>query len=123
MVEYIEMRFAIPREVRRIIVRSADDTNVDKLKNGKFTLYKGEETAEIPFEFESENNCALHLNLFNAIEATKIIAAATDKIIMDILSQHREVKARTGFKIDLFVNELTLDPPGSNPTTNSTELN
>ena len=123
MVEYIEMRFAIPREVKRIIIRSADDTNVDKLKNGKFTLYKGEETAEIPFEFESENFCAVHLNLFNAIEATKTIAAATDKIRMDILSQHREVKARTGFKIDLFVNELTLDPPGSNLATNSTELN
>ena len=54
-------------------------------KQGKFTLYKGGETAEIDFEFETENVCAVHLNLFNAIEATKTIAAATDKIRMDIL--------------------------------------
>ena len=54
-------------------------------KKGKFTLYKGDETAEIDFEFETENVCAVHLNLFNAIEATKTIAAATDKIRMDIL--------------------------------------
>ena len=61
--------------------------------------------------------------MFNAIEATKSIAVATDKIRMDILSLHRGVNTHTGFKIDLFVNELTLEPPGSNPTTNSTELN
>ena len=123
MVEYIEMRFAGgPREVKRIIVRSATDTAVDKLKYGKFTLYKGADTAEIPFIFEYENIFAVRLNLFNANEATKLIAAATDKIRMDILGVWREVKARTGFKIDLFVNELTLDPPGSNPTTNATQL-
>ena len=123
MVEYIEMKFAGgPREVKRIIVRSATDTAVDKLKDGKFTLYKGADTAEIPFIFEYENIFAVRLNLFNANEATKLIAAATDKIRMDILGVWREVKARTGFKIDLFVNELTLDPPGSNPTTNATQL-
>ena len=35
MIEFIEMKFAGgAREVKRIIVRSATDTNVDKLKKG-----------------------------------------------------------------------------------------
>ena len=33
---------------------------------------------------------------------------------------YRDIKARTGFKIDLFVNELTLEPPS---TGNSTDIN
>ena len=33
---------------------------------------------------------------------------------------YRDIKARTGFKIDLFVNELTLEPPS---TGNSTDTN
>ena len=78
---------------------------------GKFTLYKGEETAEIEFEFENENVCAVHINLINAIEATKLIAAETDKVKMEIEEVYREVKGKTAFKIDLFVNELTLEPP------------
>ena len=66
-------------------------------KKGKFTLYKGDETAEIDFEFETENVCAVHLNLFNAIEATKTIAAATDKIRMDILGNL--LKSRIHYRI------------------------
>ena len=120
MVTFIEMTFAGgAREVKRIVVRSAIDTSVDKLKEGKFTLYKGSETAEMDFLLESENVCAVHINFANANDATKAIAMETSKIRLDILSQYRETKLRTGFKLDIFVNELTLAeaPTSGNSTT------
>ena len=48
MDEYIEMRFAgEAREVKRIIVRSATDTSVDKLKNGFLFLQNHNNTQQL----------------------------------------------------------------------------
>ena len=114
MIEYLEMDFGRAREVKRIIIRSASDSNVDKLKTGKFTFYKGEETSELPFEFETEATCALHINLNSATDPLHAISLETDKIRMDVSSFHGVTKSRTGFKIDVFLKELTLIPPPSN---------
>ena len=118
MIEYLEMSFVnAPREVKRIVVRSATDTNVDKLKEGIFTFYKGNQTTELDFIFETEDTCAIHINLANANEATKAISSEADKLRLDIISLHRETKGRTGFKIDVFLNEITLTPPSSGNST------
>ena len=116
MIEYIEMTFTGgPQEVKRIIVRSAIDTAVDKLKEGKFTLFKGDETAEIDFKLDTESVCVLHIILANAIESIKAVAMETTKIRMDILDMHKDVKLRTGFKIDLFIKlEWHLDQTFTN---------
>ena len=123
MIQFLEMTFAGgPQEVKRIIVRSAIDTAVDKLKEGKFTLYKAgdsNETAEINFKLETESVCALHINLANAIDTTKAVAMETSKIRMDILSAYGETKLRTGFKIDLFIKEPTLIPPANSTNESS----
>ena len=112
MIEFIEMKFAGgPREVKRIVIRTAIDTSVDKLKEGKFTLYKGNDVAEMDFLLESENVCAVHINLNNANEATKAVALETSKIRLDVKAVYRETKLRTGFKMDVFVNEMTLVAP------------
>ena len=42
MIEFMEMIFPHgPREVKRIIIRSATDPQVHKLKEGKLTFYQG----------------------------------------------------------------------------------
>ncbi len=109
-----------PRQVKRIIVRSATETAVDKLKSGKFTLYKGEEIAETEFTLAAEDTCIVYINYANAVEATKAIASQADKIRMDITGVHRETKGRTGFKLDIFLDEITMEVPDSNtPGTSS----
>lgn len=115
MIKWIEMTFTGgAREVKRIIVRSATDTTVDKLKEGKFTFYNAEaQTADISFLLAAENVCAVHINLSGASEAVKAISSATNKLRLDIITVFGGVKLRTGFKLDVFVEELTLTlPPG-----------
>jgi hypothetical protein len=99
-----------PREVKRIIVRSAKDISVDKLKEAKFTLYKVEETAEIPFDLPTQDDCVVHINLAGANQTTKAVALETDKIRMDFISFHIMNKAqdRAGFKIDVFIKDIVL---------------
>ena len=61
MIEFMEMTFpGGPREVRRIIVRSITDISVHKLREGKFTLYQNQNTAEIPFELATGKTCCLN---------------------------------------------------------------
>lgn len=118
MIEYLEMSFVgAPREIRRIVLRSATDTSVDKIEAGKLTFYNGDITSELEFRFEAEDVCILHFNLANANEATQAVAYNADKLRMDVTSVFRDVKGRTGFKMDVFLNEITLAPP-----TNSTSI-
>lgn len=114
LMTYMEMTFkGGAKEVTRIIVRSATEASVDKLKTGTFTLYKGVDTAPLAFDLDTATKCALHINLAFADAQTKAIAALTDKVRFDINSMHSPVHGRTGFKIDLFVKE----PSGPATTT------
>ena len=60
------------QEVRRIIIRSAFDRHIDKLKSGKFTLYKDDKTAEIPFEFKNINDCVMMIYMEAGDQAVKV---------------------------------------------------
>ena len=84
-------------------------------------MFPGKQTAEIPFELETEDTCIVHINLDGAVNATKTIVENTDKIRMDIISVHKMTEpVRTGFKIDVFVNELTpLEAPPTTANPNS----
>ena len=119
LIEYLEMDFGRAREVTRIIIRSASDDKVDKLKAGTFKFFKGQESADLPFEFTTENTFAIHIILSRSTDPLHAISLETDKIRMNIdPGFHSVTKSRTGFKIDVFLKELTLVPPPSN--TNST---
>ncbi len=73
MLEWMEMTFrGGPQNIQRIIVRSATDGTVDKLKAGKFTFYKGANEANIPFEFANANICAMMINIDAADQAIKV---------------------------------------------------
>ena len=120
LIEFLEMDFGRAREVTRIIIRSASDDKVDKLKAGTFKFFKGQETADLPFEFTTEDTCAIHIILSRSTDPLHAISLETDKIRMNIdPGFHSVTKSRTGFKIDVFLKELTLVPPPDS-NTNST---
>merc|ERR1712227_252724 len=106
-----------PREVKRIIVRSVTDMVVHKLKDGKFTFYQGDKSAELSFTLETDRTCLVHINMAGVDADIKAIADKTDRLRMDVESVHKMTEpVRTAFKIDLFVNELKLEAPESEVT-------
>ena len=75
MFQFMELTFpGGPREVKRIIVRSVTDMVVHKLKDGKFTFYQGDKSAELSFTLETDRTCLVHINMAGVDADIKAIA-------------------------------------------------
>ena len=78
MFQFMELTFpGGPREVKRIIVRSVTDMVVHKLKDGKFTFYQGDKSAELSFTLETDRTCLVHINMAGVDADIKAIAGTS----------------------------------------------
>ena len=109
--EWLELAFKATegtQEIRRLIIRSLDN-DIDPIKDGKVILFpqNSEGNVTLPFTFEHPDDCVVAINFSHSdfTTAEKTIIENTSKIRIDIDDTRGQVKAKRGFKADLFIKK------------------